>query len=82
MINKLPEAKPNKQSKLWRVIKKMYDNVTSSIRVTTDDEEVDSEDYEVNHDLREGPALSRLLYSIFINDVISKNLKRQTWRAP
>ena len=48
----------------------MYDNVTSTIRVTGDGVEVDSEDYEVSHGLREGSALSPLLYTIFINDVI------------
>jgi len=41
LINKLPGANAGKQSKTWRIIKKMYDNVTSTIRVTGDGVEVD-----------------------------------------
>ena len=65
MIAKLQDANPDKQSKVWRIIRQMYDNVTSVIRVTpTDGEPGDSDPYAVNEGLREGSALAPMLYTI------------------
>ena len=72
MINKIPGAEANKQSRTWGVIREMYNSVISAIRATTNGEDADSEDYRVDQSLREGSALSPLLYTISISDVIQK----------
>ncbi len=50
----------------------MYDNITSTIKVATKEEEAYSDEYEVTHGLREGSSLSPLLYTVFVNDVVAK----------
>ena len=72
MINKIPGAEANKQSRTWGVIREMYNSVISAIRATTNGEDADSEEYRVDQGLREGSALSPLVYTISINNVIQK----------
>ena len=72
MLSKLPGGDCGRQTKIWRVIFKMYERVMSFVRISADSGTADSEEYEVRHGLREGSSLSPTLYAVFINDLMSR----------
>ena len=53
------------QSKVWRVLQNLYEDVQSRIRIN----ESDTEWFELAEGLRQGCVLSPLLYAIFINSL-------------
>jgi hypothetical protein len=69
--NKLSKATGgdvNYRCHLWSVIDKLYENCASRIVI----QDAVSEDYSVNHGLREGSVLSPILYAIFIDGIIDE----------
>jgi hypothetical protein len=53
---------------LWSVIDKLYENYPSRIVI----QDSVSDEYKVNHGLREGSVLSPILYAIFIDGIIDE----------
>jgi hypothetical protein len=53
---------------LWSVIDKLYENCSSRVVI----QDSVSDEYNVNHGLREGSVLSPILYAIFIDGIIAE----------
>jgi hypothetical protein len=66
MLRKL--AKAGVDGKLWRIISEMYTSTKTQIKVG----DVLSDPYWVEVGLREGSVISPTLYSVFIDDVVSR----------
>jgi len=72
MLAKLPGAKQNRQPRIRRVVKQMYDNITTRIKVMGEDGPELSESYDASQGVREGSGLSPILFTVFINDIVDK----------
>ena len=54
------------RSKMWRVLRNLYDGVKSRIRIN----DADTDWFELAEGLRQGCVLSPLLYAVFINSLV------------
>ena len=67
------------KGRMWHVIKKMYNNMSSGSAVLLEGEKSDS--FNVEQGVAQGCSLSPILFSVFINDLLKEVEQAELWNT-
>ena len=67
------------KGRMWHVIKKMYNNMSSGSAVLLEGEKSDS--FNVGQGVAQGCSLSPILFSVFINDLLKEVEQAELWNT-